>query len=53
MSKQDLAKQSEKLIAELEGIYLSGPWRRDREKVKRESEIKAELADIFHKTRSN
>jgi len=44
---EDAAKESEKLINELEGIYLSGSWRKHPEKSLRVAEITARLGRLF------
>ena len=51
MSKEDLAKESEELINELEDIYRSGNWREDSEKVLRVDEIKARLGQVFEEAK--
>ena len=41
------AKESEKLINELEKIYLFSGWRDDTDKRKREKEIKNRLRELL------
>ena len=45
--KEERSIRSEELITELEDIYLSGPWRKMPERVKRVDEIKEELSLIL------
>ena len=44
---RDLAERSEKLINELESIYISCNWREDPAKVSREEEIRISISEIL------
>lgn len=49
--KKLLSNESEKLLNEMESLYLSGTWRHDPVKVAREKEIKKLLAENFAQAR--
>ena len=44
---EKLDTDATKLLKELEDIYLSGPWRSDDKKVKREHRIREQLGVIY------